>query len=144
MKGKIISINISKEKGTSKKPVEKDKLVKLKENFGIVDDAHSGTEKEVSFLGWETVVEWLRDKSEKLKTKINPGDFAENITTEGINWQKAKIGSIIEIANSEVILKVSHIGKSCHSYCNIKKLVGDCIMPKNGVFAKVIKGGNIK
>ncbi|MDI6641860.1 MAG: hypothetical protein QME68_06080, partial [Elusimicrobiota bacterium] len=177
--GKIISINLSDKKGTAKKPVGSKKEVVIKENFGIVGDAHSGSEREVSLLGWERIQEWLKHKttydlppttrsaregrrgrlrSTKLvsngfaRYEIRSGDFAENITTTGIDWSKIKLGDKIKIYDQvrenkqqpRTILQVTQIGKQCHSACNIRKLVGDCLMPKEGIFAKVIKGGKIK
>jgi len=142
MKGKIISINISKEKGVSKKPIKKNDYAILKENFGIVGDVHSGTEREVSFLGQETIEKWLKTKIKNQKIQIKPGSFAENITTKGINWEKVKCGDKIKVRDA--VLIITQIGKFCHSACNIRKLFGDCIMPKEGIFAKVIKGGKIK
>lgn len=147
MEGKIISVNSSKEKGVSKKNIN---LGVLRKNFGLVGDAHSGTNREVSLLGWERVQNWLRAKS--IEQKIKPGDFAENITTEGIDWNKVKIGTQIRIlphsplptSHSQILLEVTEIGKECHLGCAIRKIVGDCLMPKEGVFAKVIKGGKIK
>lgn len=138
IKGKIISINISVKKGTGKRPVE---TGRVKENFGIVGDAHSGSCRQVSFIGWDAVENWLKNKSEKVK--INYGDFAENITTVGIDWGKAKIGGIILIGKT-IKLEITQIGKECHSGCAIRKAVGDCIMPKQGVFAKVLIGGGIR
>ncbi|MFA5779481.1 MAG: MOSC domain-containing protein [Elusimicrobiota bacterium] len=138
MTGKIISINISVKKGTVKKPV---KTACVKENFGIVGDAHSGSGRQVSFIGWAAVENWLKKKSEKIK--INYGDFAENITTDGIDWNKAKVGDNIIIGET-VKLKITQIGKECHFGCTIRKAVGDCIMPKQGIFAKVLIGGGIK
>lgn len=142
MKGKIISINISEKKGTVKKPV---KTASVKENFGIVGDAHSGSARQVSFIGWDAVKKWqLKMKNAaSLKLKINYGDFAENITTDGIDWNKAKVGDNIIIGET-VKLEITQIGKECHFGCAIRKAVGDCIMPKQGIFAKVLLGGEIK
>jgi len=138
MTGKIISINISEKKGTVKKPV---KTAVLKEKFGIVGDAHSGSGRQVSFIGWDAVENWLKKKSKNIK--INYGDFAENITTGGIDWNKAKVGDNIIIGET-VKLGITQIGKECHFGCAIRKAVGDCIMPKQGIFAKVLIGGEIK
>jgi len=159
MEGKIIAVNSSKKKGISKKNI---KSGILRKNFGLLGDAHSGTNREVSLLGWERIQEWLKVKGEKLKVKIKPGDFAENITTEGIDWSKIKIGDRISIipqspnhlypapkdgagqAQSPILLEVTEIGKECHQGCAIRKIVGDCLMPREGIFAQVIKGGKIK
>ncbi|MEW6556475.1 MAG: MOSC domain-containing protein [Elusimicrobiota bacterium] len=121
----------------------------IRRNWGIVGDAHSGSNRQVSFLGWE-VVEKFKIQNSKLKIKIKPGDFAENITTKGIDWTEAKVGNKIIIKKnvSKCLhlpeLQITQIGKECHSGCAIKKLVGNCIMPKSGVFAKVLSGGKIK
>ena len=145
MTGKIISINISEKKGTVKKPV---KTACVKENFGIIGDAHSGSGRQVSFIGWEAVENWLKKKSEKIK--INYGDFAENITTAGIDWKKVKTGDKIIIKKNVskclhfIEMEITQIGKECHFGCAIRKAVGDCIMPKQGIFAKVLIGGDIK
>jgi len=159
MEGKIISVNSSKEKGVSKKNIG---AGVLRKNFGLLGDAHSGTNREVSLLGWERVQSWLKKrqcKIKNLKLKIKPGDFAENITTEGVDWSKIKIGDRIKVSPKSlpddwqagdvqspksIILEVTEIGKECHLGCAIRKLVGDCLMPKEGIFAKVIKGGKIK
>ncbi|MDO8734465.1 MAG: MOSC domain-containing protein [Elusimicrobiota bacterium] len=139
MTGKIISINISEKKGTVKKPV---KTAIVKKNFGIVGDAHSGSGRQVSFIGWDAVKKWqLKIKNEKLK--ISYGDFAENITTDGLDWNKAKVRDNIIIGET-VKLEITQIGKECHFGCAIRKAVGDCIMPKQGIFAKVLISGNIK
>ncbi|MFH0947695.1 MAG: MOSC domain-containing protein [Elusimicrobiota bacterium] len=146
--GKIISINISEKKRTVKKPVSVATVIR---NFGVVGDAHSGSSRQVSFLGWEAV-EKFRIKNSRLtglggqaeiRIKIEPGDFAENITTDGIDWDKAKVGDNI-IVGETVKLKITQIGKECNVGCAIRKAVGDCIMPKQGIFAKVLVGGDIK
>lgn len=130
MQGSVISINISKQKGTSKIPVNQ---ARLKEGFGIINDAHSGdTARQVSLLTIEEITAY----------ELNPGDFAENITTRDIDLSKIKVGDKIRV--SGCVLEVSQIGKSCHSQCDIKKKIGSCIMPKQGIFTKVLKGGTIK
>ena len=139
LKGKIISINISEKKGTVKKPVPN---AIIKKDFGIVGDAHSGSGRQVSFIGWEAVEEWQLKMARRIsKLKIKPGDFAENITTKGIDWKKAKVGDKIKIVSNHLILEITQIGKECHFGCAIRKKVGDCIMPKQGIFAKVLTGG---
>lgn len=141
-RGKIKAISISKDKGTKKINVSK---ASLKEDFGIVGDAHAGTKKrhpyghrQVSLLALESI--------EKMKGKgleVGPGDFAENITTKGIDLAELEIGTKVKIGQS-AILEISQIGKVCHNRCNIYEQVGDCVMPREGVFAKVLKGGIIK
>jgi len=132
----VLSINVSEKKGTVKTQVE---YGMFKENHGINDDAHSGNwHRQVSLLGVESI-----EKMQQLGLKeIAYGLFAENITTEGINLYSLPIGTKLNIG--EVILEITQIGKECHNGCEIKNIVGHCIMPKEGVFAKVIKGGVIK
>ncbi|MBC7331828.1 MAG: MOSC domain-containing protein [Synergistetes bacterium] len=127
--GKVISTNISLKKGTPKVPVEKITLI---EGLGVEGDAHSGTEREVSLLSLNDVKSFGR----------NPGDFAENITFDGIKTEEIEIGTMLKVG--ETLLKVTAIGKRCHSKCAIYREMGDCIMPKRGIFAKVIEGGEVK
>lgn len=133
--GLVIEISISEKKGIPKSNVG---LAVLEEDFGIVGDAHAGSEKQVSLLSMESI-----NKMKEKGAKVKPGDFAENITTEGINLLSLRIGSKLKIGESAV-LKVTHKGKTCHDRCFIYQTVGDCIMPKEGIFVKVIKGGIIK
>jgi len=133
--GNIVSINISLKKGTKKKPVSQATII---EGFGIEQDAHAGNwHRQVSFLAIESI-EKMREKG----LNVGPGDFAENITTSGISLVDLKIGSQFTIG--ECLFEVTQIGKTCHDRCEIYKLTGDCIMPKEGIFAKVLKGGRIK
>lgn len=130
MQGSIFSINISNAKGMPKAPI---KEAHLEQGFGIISDAHAGhLDRQVSLLAIEQIKEH----------NLNPGDFAENITTKDIDLSKIKVGDKIKVL--DCILEVTQIGKSCHSQCEIKKKIGDCIMPKMGIFAKVLKGGVIK
>jgi len=141
--GEVFSINISLHKGTSKFPVEKAYLV---ENSGIREDAHAGFfHRQISLLSWESIEkENLYLEKEKHRIlKLKPGDFAENITTKGIDLSSLKIGDKIKVGQ-EVLLEISQIGKKCHTLCEISKKIGRCIMPKQGVFAKVLKGGWVK
>ncbi|MEW6170380.1 MAG: MOSC domain-containing protein [Candidatus Omnitrophota bacterium] len=132
MQGKVFSINISKNKGVSKNPVKKAILI---ENMGIENDAHLGfEERQVSLLSKELIQEQ--------NNNLKPGDFAENITTSGIDLSKIQIADRIKI--NKTILEVTGIGKTCHDKCNIYKKIGNCVMPKQGIFAKVLKGGLIK
>ena len=131
---KIVSVNISEKKGEVKIPVSE---VFLVENKGIECDAHAdGGNREVSLLSSEEI--------NKLKQKgfdVNYGDFAENITTNGVELDKLPIGTLLYLG--EAILQITQIGKECHSGCNIFQKIGKCIMPEKGVFAKIIKGGKI-
>ncbi|MDO9391327.1 MAG: MOSC domain-containing protein [bacterium] len=134
--GKIVSINISRRKGEKKTSAPS---AVLKENHGIVGDAHAGDwHRQVSLLATESV-DQMRGKG----VELHPGDFAENLTIENIQLSKLKIGQRL-LVGSEIILEITQIGKECHNDCAIKKQVGDCVMPREGVFAKVIKGGEIK
>ncbi|WP_353684614.1 MOSC domain-containing protein [Thermodesulfovibrio sp. 3907-1M] len=136
MTGKVVSINISKNKGTTKKAVSEAMVI---ENSGIEGDAHAGSHwhRQISLLSIESI--------EKMRSKglnLNYGDFAENITTEGVDLLSLPVGTKLKVG--ECILEITQHGKSCHSKCEIFKTIGDCIMPKEGVFARVLKGGKIK
>jgi MOSC domain-containing protein YiiM len=135
-KGRIKAISVSKEKGTRKANVPE---AELQTDFGIVGDAHAGDwPRQVSLLADESINEMVAKGA-----KVSPGDFAENITTEGIDLQKLSVGSRLKVGEGAE-LQISQFGKECHSGCEIFKQVGDCIMPREGVFAKVTKGGSIK
>ncbi len=135
-KGKIIAVSISEKKGTRKRNVQK---VELKENFGIIDDAHAeGGIRQVSLLSEESIAK-MKEKG----LKVKPGDFAENITTGGIDLLSLGIGAKLKIGK-DALLEISQIGKECHSRCNIYYQAGDCVMPTEGIFAQVLKGGEIR
>jgi MOSC domain-containing protein YiiM len=136
MSGKIVSINISEKKGERKKPVAE---VTVRENYGIEGDGHASSEthRQVSLLAIESV-----RKMQALGLKVQPGDFAENLTTDGINLLSFPIGTQLRIGG-DVIGEVSQIGKECHVRCAIFYQAGDCVMPKEGIFIKVLKGGMI-
>ena len=136
MIGKIISINISDKKGVRKKPV---KEAILKTDFGMEGDAHASSKwhRQVSLLALESIKK-MQDKG----LKVNPGDFAENITTEGIDLLKLPVGTKM-IIGSNIEVEVSQIGKVCHTRCEIYNQAGDCVMPKEGIFVKVLKGGKV-
>jgi cyclic pyranopterin phosphate synthase len=130
-KGEIVSLNISEEKGTAKIPHEKVKLLK---DHGVEGDAHAGPwHRQVSLLAIESI--------EKLKIPIESGRLAENITTKGVVLHTLKIGTKISLGNSELV--ITQIGKECHNSCAIKEEVGVCVVPTEGIFAKVISGGEI-
>jgi MOSC domain-containing protein YiiM len=134
---KIIAVCKSKEKGTRKGPIAEGVL---REDYGLVGDAHadSSTHRQVSLLAIESIRK-MRD----LGVDIDPGDFAENLTCEGIDLVSLSVGTQFSVGK-EVILEVTQIGKDCHSGCAIYRQIGKCIMPKEGVFAKVTKGGLVK
>lgn len=132
---KILAINISEKKGTIKKPVPK---VKLIEDFGMENDAHAGKwHRQVSLLGQESVDKMIAKGADNLE----PGVFAENITTEGIILYELPVGTILRIGNTRH--EVTQIGKECHHGCEIKKITGDCVMPREGIFTRVLVGGVI-
>jgi len=132
---RIISINVSDKKGTRKRPVME---AVINEDFGIVGDAHGGAwHRQISLLGIESI-EKMRQKG----LQVNPGDFAENITTEGIDLLSLPIGTKLKIG--PVLAEVTQIGKECHTRCAIYRQAGDCVMPKEGIFVRVLKGGKIK
>jgi MOSC domain-containing protein YiiM len=132
---KVVAVCISEKKGERKKPVE---TVTLRENHGIVGDGHAGDwHRQVSLLAQESI-----DKMRKMGLDVTAGDFAENITTSGIDLVALPIGSRIQVG--ETLLEVTQIGKECHTRCAIYYQAGDCVMPKEGIFAKVITGGTIK
>jgi molybdenum cofactor synthesis domain-containing protein len=131
----IRSLNISKEKGTVKTPVE---TVEINEQ-GVKGDAHAGHwHRQVSLLG----VESIKKSEEQNKRKFNFGDFGENITTEGIELHKANILDRFQCGN--VLMEVTQIGKKCHTGCEIMRQVGSCIMPVEGIFCRVLKTGVLK
>lgn len=131
---KIVSVNISEKTGVVKQPVPK---IELQVNHGVVGDAHAKDwHRQVSLLAIEDI-DIMREKFDTLK----PGDFAENITTRGVELHSLPIGTKLFIGDVE--LEVTQIGKECHKGCAILKQVGDCIMPRRGIFTKVIKGGEI-
>jgi MOSC domain-containing protein YiiM len=132
---KVLAVCISENKGERKKPVES---VELRENHGIVGDGHAGDwHRQVSLLAQESI-----DKMRAMGLDVNAGDFAENITTTGIDLVSLPIGSRLQVG--ETLLEVTQIGKECHTRCAIYYQAGDCVMPKEGIFAKVITGGVIK
>lgn len=136
MEGKVLSVCISSEKGTKKREVNSASFIP---DWGIEGDAHADSgPRQVSFLSIEEI-----NKMKRLIPDLMPGDFAENIDTQGIDIDQIKIGDRIIIGDN-IVLEVSQIGKECHSGCEIQKLTGECIMPKKGVFAKVLKGGIVK
>jgi MOSC domain-containing protein YiiM len=137
MGAKIISINVSEKKGMRKKAVDS---AVLKDNFGIEGDAHASDKwhRQVSLLATESIKK-MQDKG----LDVGPGDFAENITTVGVDLPNLPVGTKMTIGD-DIELEVSQIGKLCHNRCAIYEQAGDCVMPREGIFVKVIKGGTIK
>jgi molybdopterin adenylyltransferase len=135
-RGKVLAVNISEDKGTKKTNIQSCTLLK---DFGLKGDAHAGPwHRQVSLLANESI--------EKMRAKglnVGYGDFAENITTEGVDLVHLPTGTEIRVGNS-VILRVSQIGKECHERCAIYYQAGDCVMPKEGIFAEVVNEGEVK
>ncbi len=133
---KILAVNISETKGVVKKPIDRGYFI---EGHGLEGDAHAGKWiRQVSLLGQESVDKMTEQGAEGLCV----GKFAENLTTEGIVLYDLPIGTKLKIGETE--MEVTKIGKECHVGCEIRKLVGDCIMPREGIFTKVLKSGWIK
>ncbi|MDR3279693.1 MAG: MOSC domain-containing protein [Synergistaceae bacterium] len=133
--GRIIAVCTSREKGTIKEDVKEAALI---EEFGIDGDAHGGfAHRQVSLIASEDI-DTMRAKLPDLV----PGSFAENLTTEGFDLGSLAIGDRLNAG--ECVLEVSQIGKECHSKCQVYQLSGDCIMPKKGIFCRVIKGGRVR
>jgi MOSC domain-containing protein YiiM len=132
---KIISVNISKTTGNAKQPVDS---VTLEKDHGFQGDAHARDwHRQVSLLAMESIA-----KMSETLPGLTPGSFAENITTEGLDLVNLPIGT--RLVSGKVELEITQIGKKCHSKCNIYEKAGGCIMPTEGVFAKVISGGVLK
>lgn len=132
---KIISIAVSRKKGTRKNLVERAKVI---ENHGLQGDAHAGPwHRQVSFLASESI-QAAREKG----LAVDFGDFAENVATVGIDWTQLPVGTQVKLGRT-VVVEISQIGKTCHKPCAIYYQAGDCIMPREGVFARVIQGGEI-
>ena len=131
----VVSVNISERKGTAKHPVPE---IQLKYRHGIVGDAHAGDwHRQVSLLAEESV-----DTMRSLGLELDPGAFAENINTRGIELKTLPVGTRLSVG--ETVLEVTQIGKQCHSDCEIKKLTGKCVMPTEGIFAVVVREGAVR
>lgn len=134
--GKIVSINISKDKGVKKTPLGEGLIL---EGYGLEGDGHGGDwHRQVSLLAKESI-----DRMRDVGIDVGPGDFAENLTTMGLNLVELPVGTRLAVGD-EVLLEVTQIGKECHSRCAIYYQAGDCVMPREGIFTKVISGGRIK
>ena len=132
----IVAVCTSKEKGERKTDVGQ---AELQEGFGLVGDAHGGDwHRQVSLLAIESI-----DKMRAAGLDVGPGDFAENLTTQGVNLYTLPVGTRLRVGDS-VLLEMTQIGKECHDRCAIYHQAGDCVMPREGVFATVINGGTVK
>ena len=134
---KVVAVCRSDKKGTKKQNIGKGVL---QENFGMVGDAHADccSHRQVSLLSTDSI-----EKMRGLGLDVHPGDFAENLTTEGIDLVSLPVGTRMSLGG-EVVLEVTQIGKECHTRCAIYRQVGTCVMPEEGVFARVIRGGNVE
>jgi MOSC domain-containing protein YiiM len=133
----VLAVCTSEKKGMKKTPVLE---IVIKKDFGVVGDAHAdcATHRQVSLLANESV-----DKMRNKGFELNFGDFAENITTKGIALASLPVGTVLNVGK-EVVLELTQIGKECHADCAIRQQVGDCVMPREGIFTKVISGGRVK
>jgi len=133
--GKIVAVSLSPKKGIKKTNILLGSLI---ENHGLENDAHAGDwHRQVSLLAMESISK-IREKG----LDVHPGDFAENITTEGIRLWELSVGTRLKLGENALV-EVTQIGKECHDRCAIFKQVGDCVMPREGIFVRVIKGGAI-
>jgi MOSC domain-containing protein YiiM len=134
--GRIVAVSVSDRKGEKKKNIEQGILV---ENSGFDGDAHAGDgHRQISLLAQESI--------DKIRTKgldVVPGDFAENITTSGFAVEELPVGTRLRLG-AAAIIEVTQIGKVCHNRCAIFHQVGDCVMPREGVFARILKGGTVR
>ena len=135
LRGKIRAVCISSEKGTVKRPTEKGILI---EHHGIENDAHAGKwHRQVSLLSYESVEAFNRKGA-----GVTDGDFGENLLVEGLDLKNLPVGSVLSVGTAT--LRLTQIGKDCHNDCEIRRRTGDCIMPREGVFAEVLEGGEIR
>ena len=133
--GWIVAVSVSLKKGVKKTNIHSGKLV---ENHGLENDAHAGDwHRQVSLLAIDSISK-IREKG----LDVNPGDFAENITTEGIKLWELPVGTRLKLGENALV-EITQIGKECHDRCAIYKQVGDCVMPREGIFVKVLEGGII-
>ena len=139
MSGQVVAVCTSKEKGTRKESIGETKLVA---GWGMEGDAHAGKwHRQVSLLSASSI-DKMREIGKQKGLDLAPGDFAENLTTEGLELFTLPVGTYLEIG--EALLEVTQIGKSCHHGCEIFKQVGHCVMPKEGIFTRVLVGGSVK
>jgi len=136
-KGRIVAVCISDKKGIRKAPCPSGMFL---ENYGMASDAHAerGIKRQVSLLTIDSI-----GKMKAMGLSVGPGDFAENLTVEGLELHTLAPGTRLAVGGG-VIMEISQIGKACHTGCAIFKEVGKCIMPKEGVFATVVQGGEIR
>ena len=135
LQGTIRAVCVSLEKGTVKRPVNHAALI---QDFGIEHDAHAGKwHRQVSLLSWDSVTAFNRKGG-----GVTDGDFGENLLVEGIDLKNLPVGTVLKAGTA--VLRITQIGKECHSDCEIRRRTGDCIMPREGIFAEVLEGGEIR
>ncbi|MBP1766096.1 MAG: hypothetical protein H6P98_211 [Candidatus Aminicenantes bacterium] len=140
--GRIVSINTSRKKGQVKTPVPEAEVIA---GEGITGDAHRAFgHRQVSLLMLEMIEEQAARLGDKGTIPIGPGAFAENLTTKGLELRGCRVGDELVVGESGVRLKITQIGKECHTKCAVFKLVGECIMPELGVFCEVLEGGRVR
>ena len=133
--GKVMAVCISEKKGTQKKNVHEALFI---EDFGLENDAHAGKwHRQVSLLSYEKIQDF-----KKKGAPVEDGAFGENLIVSGIDFKNLPVGTRFQ--SGDVVMEMTQIGKECHSGCEIYKIMGDCIMPREGVFARVIRGGRIR
>jgi MOSC domain-containing protein YiiM len=133
--GRLVAVCVSERKGKAKVPVD---VAELRPDHGIVGDAHAGNwHRQISLLAIESI-----DKMRKLGLDVDAGAFAENLTTEGVALPSLPVGARLQVGNT--LLEITQIGKECHTRCAIYHQAGDCVMPKEGVFARVLSGGTVR
>ena len=133
--GKVMAVCISEKKGTQKRNVHEALFI---EDFGLENDAHAGKwHRQVSLLSYERIQDF-----KKKGAPVEDGAFGENLIVSGIDFKNLPVGTRFQCG--DVVLEMTQIGKECHSGCEIYKIMGDCIMPREGVFARVIRGGRIR
>jgi MOSC domain-containing protein YiiM len=133
--GRVVAVSISDRIGVVKHNVPEARLVV---EHGLEGDAHAGSGRQVSLLAQESI-----DKMIAMGAAVSPGDFAENITVQGLEVMALPVGTILKVG-AEAELEITQIGKACHKGCAIREQVGDCVMPREGVFARVLKAGVVK
>jgi len=133
--GKVLAVCTSQKKGTRKRNVGR---AELRPRWGIVGDAHAADwHRQVSLLAWESI-----EKMRARGLNVNVGSFAENITTQGMNLVDLPVGTRLRLG--QALVEVTQIGKVCHEHCAIYYQAGDCVMPREGIFARVHEGGQVQ
>lgn len=134
-RGTIVAVSISTARGEKKRPIP---VGKLEPDHGLAGDGHAGSQRQVSLLAEESIAEIRR-----LGLEVSPGEFAENLTTEGLILHLLPIGARLRVG-AKAVLEITQIGKECHTGCRIFEQVGTCVMPTQGVFARVVRGGEVR